>query len=140
MADVAFTSGLDLWSGFTSDTVKALLVQSTYTAANRDHVYVDDIVPATYEVSVVGYSRPTLGTKTRTVDTTLDRITYTCADPAFGSLTAGQTVGGMIVYKFVTNDADSLLLGYYDFTDTATAGAAFTVNISTSGLYYVDQA
>lgn len=139
MADLLYNRGLDVWSTFTSDTVKALLLKTGYTP-NKDHDYVDDLTPASYEITVAGYSRPTLGSKTRTIDDTNDRITYDAADPSFGTLTAGETVVAMVVYKFVTNDADSILLGYYDLADTATAGLAFTVELSASGLYYVDAA
>jgi hypothetical protein len=139
MADLLYNRGLDVWSTFTSDTVRALLLKTGYTP-NVDHDFVADLTVASYEITVAGYSRQTLGTKTRTIDDTNNRITYDCADPAFGTLTAGETVVAMVVYKFVTNDADSILLGYYDLVDTATAGLAFTVELSSSGLCYLDQA
>lgn len=125
--------GLDLLSGWASATIKALLVTTSY-AFNPATQYVSSVVAA--EVTVAGYSRQTLTTCARTVDTTAHRIKYTADDPGFGTLTAGETIGGLIVYKFVTTDANSLLIGYLPLTPTATAGAAVDVAFSSDGVFY----
>ena len=138
MADIAYNAGLDVMSGFVAGTFRFLLLKNG-VGADPDLVYVDDLTPGTNEITVSGYSRQTAGTKSRTVDNTLNRITYDCDDPAFGTLVAGETVTGMVLYEFVTNDADSILVAYYDLTDAATAGTAFTVVLASTGCYYVDQ-
>lgn len=138
MADGLYNRGLDEFKTWTTDTFRFLLLKTGYTF-NKDHDFVADLTPASFEITVAGYSRQTAGTKTRTIDDTNDRITYDCADPAFGTLTAGETVVAMVLYRFVTNDADSILIGYYDIADSATNGAAFTVVMGANGAAYVDQ-
>jgi hypothetical protein len=139
VADLLYNRGADELTAFTTSTYKFLLLKGSGYTPNKDHDYVADLTPASNEVTVAGYARVTAATKTRTIDDTNDRITYDCDDPAFGSLTAGQTVSAMVLYRFVTNDADSILIAYYDLADTATNGSAFTVQLSTAGVAYVDQ-
>lgn len=139
MADLLYNRGADELATFTTSTYKFLLLKGSGYTPDRDHDYVADLTPASNEVTVGGYARVTASTKTRTIDDTLDRITYDCDDPAFGTLVAGETVSAMVLFRFVTNDADSILVAYYDLTDTATNGTAFTVQLSTAGVAYVDQ-
>lgn len=143
MADLIYDYGLDEWRNFTSDTVKALIVTSGYTPS-RAHHFVADVTPGSNELVVGSYARLTLTTKARTVDTTNHRVRYSCDDLAFGSLAAGATAAAIIVFKQVTNDADSILLALLDIADTATNGQPFTYNLGTvSGdraLHYIDQA
>lgn len=140
MADGAYNRGLDELATWTTGTFKFLLLKGSGYTFNKDHDFVADLTPGSNEVTVAGYSRQTAGTKTRTIDDTNDRITYDCADPSFGTLTAGETVSAMVLYREVTNDADSILVGYYDLVDTPTAGAPFPVTIGTNGVAYVDAA
>lgn len=139
MADNLYTRGLDEWAALTTNTYKVLLLKgSGYTFA-KAHDFVADLTPASNEVTSAGYSRQTLGSKTRTLDDTLDRITYDAADPNFGTITTGQTVSVMVLFRFVTNDADSILMGYYDLTDVDTAAVVpFVVTLGTAGLTYLD--
>lgn len=132
MASDLYDNGLDLLATWTTDTEKALLVTNAYVFSAAHH-FVSDI---TNELTVGGYTRQTLGSKTRTVDGTNHLIGYTAANPAFGTLTAGETIGGMVVYKFVTVDADSILIGFIDLTDTATSGVAISVSPGTNGFFY----
>lgn len=140
MADGIYNRGLDELAAFTTSTYKFLLLKGSGYTFNKDHDFVSDLTVASNEVTVAGYSRQTAGTKTRTIDDTLDRITYDAADPSFGTLTAGETVSAMVLYRFVTVDGDSILIGYYDLTDTATNGTAFAVVLATTGLLYTDSA
>lgn len=140
MADGLYNRGLDELAPFTTSTYRFLLLKGAGYTFNKDHDFVADLTPGSNEVTVAGYARPTAGTKTRTVDDTNDRITYDCADPNFGTTVAGETVSAMVFYRFVTNDADSILIGYYDLADTATSGVPFIVTVGTAGLVYVDAA
>lgn len=140
MADVLYTRGIPEWSELTTGTYRFLLLKGSGYTPNKDHDFVSDLVPASNEVTVSGYSRQTLASPTETFDDTNDRTVYDCADPSFGTLVAGETVSAMVLYRFVTNDADSILMAYYDLTDTPTAGTAFPVAINSSGLVYFDQA
>ncbi len=141
MADILFDYGLDVWGGWTTDTIQWLCLKGSGYTPNKAHNFVSDLTPASNEVGGgLGYARVTAGGKSRTVNTTTHRIIYDCNDPAFGSITAGQNITGLVVYKFITNDAASILLAYFDIADTVTTGAAFTPTLSASGVHYIDQA
>lgn len=130
-----FSSGLDVLGGgsFVADTYKFLLTEGyTYDAAD---VFVADLTPGTVEIAGAGYARVTLANKVRTVGATT--ITYdNTVDPSFGSIAAGETATGLVLFKFVTNDADSLLVAHYPMSK-ATNGSAFVVVLSSSGLVVV---
>jgi hypothetical protein len=94
---------------------------------NADDNFVADITPGTNELSVAGYARVTLTTKSVTEDDTNDFAYMDADDVAFGALTAGQTITWAYLLEFVTNDADSFLEAAYDVTDTPTNGGAITI-------------
>lgn len=138
MTTTVYNTGLDLLAPWTTSTYRFLLLNDAGYAPNKDDDFVATLVPGTNEISVAGYSRQTAATKTRTVSDSLDRIVYDCDDPNFGTLTAGQNVTAMVLFKFVTNDADSPLICYYPIGPVATAGVPFPVQIPASGVAYVD--
>lgn len=140
MASITYNKGaFQIQSGtlvYTTDTIKAMLVQSSYTP-NKDHNFVSDVVAS--EISVSGYSRQTLASKTLTEDDTNDRVVYDAADPAFGSLAAGQTIGGVVIFKDTGADGTSPLIFFNDTADTATNGNTVTFQIDAAGLGYTQQ-
>lgn len=140
MAVTVYTRGMRELSGFTSNTFKALLIKGSGYTPDPDHDYVADLVPASNEVSGAGYSRATLGTKSENIDDANDRIVYSCANPNFGNIAAGETVTGMVVFREVTNDSDSILIACYTFTGVG-AGAVnpFIVTVPADGLLYQTQ-
>lgn len=106
------TSGIN----FASDTLRCLLLRSTgsYTF-NKDHDYVSDILSAgAVEISVSSYARQTLTGVTSTLDDTGDRSIVGADTISFGSLETGQSVSGIIIYKFITNDAASIPIMHID--------------------------
>lgn len=115
---------------FGSDTIKARLVASSVTPTKDD-------------TSMTGYtaigSDQTLGSKTITNDTTNDRTVYDAADPTWSAVASGSTVGWIVVYKFVSNDAGSMPLFVVDVTDTPTNGSDIVWTISASGIGYTAQ-
>ncbi len=124
---------LDLQSNvivYASDTIKARLVPSSVTP-DKDNTVMTGL-------TAIGTDQ-TLGTKTRTEDTTNDRIVYSAANPTWTAVAAGSTIGWCIVYKFVTNDADSVPMFVIDLTDTATNGSDITVQFNASGIAYTQQ-
>lgn len=139
MAVTVFNEGLDLLATWGSDTFRFLLLKGSGYVVNRDDNFVSALVPASNEVNAAGYSRQTAGAKTRTVDDTLNRITYDCADPSFGTIVAGNTITGMVLYKFVTVDADSPLIAHYPLGSIASAGLPFPVAIAATGVAYNTQ-
>lgn len=149
MANIIFNAGLrDLLKNsktFDSATYKALLVRSTSTySPNKDDDTISGLTGLT-EISVASYARQSITTPTITEVDGSDLVKVDCDDVAFGSLESGQTVKAVIIYRHVTNDADSIPLLYID-TDSgsllprALGGGAFTVQINASGLLTFAQA
>jgi hypothetical protein len=136
MADLLYDYGLDEWREWDSGTYTWLALKSTYTPS-RTHHFIADVVAD--EVTVAGYSRSPVSAPTRTVDTTLHRITYNCDDPNFGEPVAGETVGYVALAREVTDDADSVMLALYDISDFATNGGEIVPVVAATGVHYVDQ-
>lgn len=148
MADAFYNRGKFLIASggsnlnFASDTIKYLLVTSSYTF-NADHNFVSDV--SANELSVSGYvggfagaGRQTLGSKAVTEDDTNDRAAVDAADPAVhSSLAAGATIGGLVFYKSVTSDSDSPLLFFLDPPDIPTNGFNVQFQFGANGLYLV---
>jgi len=127
------TQALDLGS---ETDIRVLLLKTGYTP-DKDHVYVSALTPASYEITVGGYSRGVLTTTTISKDDSTDRVKYTAANYAFGALATGETIVAAVVYKFITSDAASPLIAYCDFTDTPSNGSTFTVNWHADGIFYI---
>lgn len=117
---------------FASDTIKVMLVKSTYTF-NADH---DSLSDVSGEVTVSGYARQTLANKTITLDDTNDRVKIDGDDPSFASLAAGETAVAAIVYKDTGLASTDIPIVYIDITDTATNGGTIVVNFHADGIFY----
>lgn len=125
-----------------TDTIKAMLVDSTYVG-NRDDDFVDDGSandPQSHEVSGTGYTggfggagRKTLASKTLTEDDANDRAAFDAADTVWTGLTVG-TIGGVVLIKEITNDAASLIIAFLDATDLVTNGGDVTAVWAAAGL------
>jgi len=82
----------------------------------------------------------TLATKTKTKDTTNDRIVYSAAALTWTAVAGGSTVGNVAIFKFVTNDAGSTPIAVIDVTDVATNGGDLTLTAdATNGFFYTQQ-
>ena len=123
------TAGVNLASA----DLRVLLVKDTY-AFNPDHNFVADVVAGALEISAAGYSRQTLANKTVTEDDANDFAYLDADDPAFGSIAAGQTVGGMVLFIHTGSDATAQLVAFYDLADTLTNGLALSVAFATPAL------
>lgn len=134
MADVLYNRGLSEWGdNFTGGTIKALLVQNTYVP-DPDHDFVASV--ASDEVADASYARKTLASKTETVDDVNNRVKFDCADIVWTALAGGDTVSAVVIYLEVTNDADSILLAYYDVPNQVTSGTDYTFAPHADGLAY----
>jgi len=108
-----------------ADQVDCLLLRAdgvtpTYVSS---HEFVSDMLghAQNTEISVGGYSRVTsLGGKS--VTETLGFANGLIAKAVFTSLAAGQDVGAAVLYRFITNDAASPLIAFFNVADTATNG------------------
>lgn len=100
-------------------TWRVLLATSSYAINIDSHVFVSAV---TNELSGGNYVRKDL-TNTRTVDNTNDRCDYLSDNVTWTAVTAAAGAPAFaIVYKFVTNDADSLLICQLDAVATFNGG------------------
>lgn len=113
-----------------SDTIKARLVVSSVT-------------PARHDTSISGYTAigtdQTLTSKTSVKDTALDRAVLSAANPVFASPGVGNSIGTVVIYKFVTDDAHSIPLFCLELPVTVTDGTAVLIAIANTGLCYAQQ-
>lgn len=115
--------------------LRVLLVQTTYVF-NEDHLWVDDGTandPASHEVSVTGYARQTLTTETVTRDDTNDKVNFTADNPSFTSLAAGQTIGGLVLYRNTGADGTSPLIAFFSLPNIATNGGDLPITLTSAG-------
>lgn len=116
-----FNIGLDSLTGIASADLRWLMLKDSGYVFNRDDDFVDDLDPASNEITVAGYSRINLTGGTRTVDDTANQITYSADSPDFGTLAGGENATDIVLYEFVTDDSDSTLIAMFSFTSTDTA-------------------
>jgi hypothetical protein len=142
MASNVFTNGATKINRgdilFLTHDIKVLLLKGSGYTPDKDHDTLTDLVLASNEVTVAGYSRKTLASKTITTDDTNDRTVFDAADVSWASLAAGETVSAAVVfYDPGTGDANCVPIAYIDLTDTPLNGGAFDISWSSSGLFYL---
>lgn len=99
---------------WTTDDIRCLLVTSSYTPNQDTHEFVSDI---TNELSGGNYVRKTLANKTAAEDDASDRVDLGADNVTWTALEAvAGTPAYAIIYKHVTVDADSQLIGWIEFT------------------------
>lgn len=116
---------------FLSDTIKVALLMTNTTAdtQNSGVTYVGDITTLD-ECDATGYSRKTLGSKAINVDNGNNRAEFDGADASFTGLSGNATrsIQGALIYKHVTNDADSPVICFIDFASDV-AGTATQIDV-----------
>jgi len=120
---------------FDTDVLKIMLVQAAYVADN-DNVFIEEGVDDAneHELTVTGYTPGFggAGRKTATVTAEKDdgnnRAELDIADLTWTALGTGETIAGAILIKEITNDLASLLLAYFDVTNTPTNGGDVTLD------------
>jgi hypothetical protein len=116
-----------------TDTIKAMLVTSTYAPNIDTHAFRSDV---TNEVVGTGYTAggAALTTKTVTQDNTNDRAVFDADDVVWAAATI--TARAAVLYKSRGGLASAdELIGYWDFgADITSTAAAFTVQWNASGI------
>lgn len=126
-----FVTGALDWD---TDDIRCLLVTSSYTF-DADHATVSAI---TNELSGTGYSRQSMTCSAPTIDTGNDQVECDASDTTFASLNADNgTIAAAVVFKFVTNDADSIPIAYVDGVDVVTNGSDVIVQWGSEGVFKV---
>lgn len=115
-----------------SDTIKARLC--TAGTFNKDDTSM------TGKTAATGSTDLTLSGKTRTKNTTDDRIVYDSDDLAWTGLGDTGSAVQIAIFKFVTDDAGSTPICYIDITDQALTGAtSANYTVPSTGLFYLQQ-
>lgn len=127
MADITFDTYLDhvakATAVWTTDTVKGMLVDAqTWTPSEGDGFVATILSAGAVEVTAVGYARQTIGGKTETLDGVGHRGLLDGNLLDFGAMAAGSNYTHLVLFKFVTNDADSWLICAFDLGALTTNG------------------
>lgn len=136
MADVVYNifkkslmnGGIDL----DTDTIKVMLVTSTYTPDQDAHI---DRADVTNEVTGTGYTTggAEITSKTVTQDDTDNEGVFDGADVVWASSTI--TARGAVIYKSTGVAANDLLICYLDFgTDKVSTAGDFTLQWGAEGI------
>ncbi len=142
MASAWYNKGkFDVLNGSTvllASGIKCMLVNSAYSFVDT-HNFVSDV--SANEISVTNYTggfagsgRKLLTAKTVTEDDTNDLAYFDAADLTWTALGAGATIGGAILIRELTTDANSVVLAFMDLTDTATNGGDITISWNAAGI------
>jgi hypothetical protein len=120
-------AGTITWS---TDTIKARLSRTTETVARTATVMTGIGLSAT-DTAVSGATGPTL-------NGTDHRNEYACSNIAFASVAAGAEIDKLVLFKFVTNDADSIPIAVVSIT-AQTPGSTVTITADMSNkAFYLD--
>ena len=121
----------------------ALYDDSTAFSFDPDiHQFVSDVLDGgttAQEPSDASYSRQSLANQTTSADDTADSGVFDADDVTFGSLSTTNQIQGVIIFKQVTDDTDSPIVGVIDDADDSdlpaeTNGTDFVIEWSANGV------
>lgn len=150
MADLTYNLArrklLDGTLDLTSDTIKVMLVTSSYVA-DKDNDFVDEggaNDPVDHELSGTGYvagyggaGRKTLSNKAFETDDTNDRGEFDdTVDVTWSSINAGTAAAAIIFRAGTADDTDALLIAYIDSGGfpIVTNGGDLTISWNAEGI------
>jgi len=116
-------AGTIVWG---TGTYKARLVKSSVTP-DKDNAVMTGLT------AVAGTTDQTLTSLSKVKDNANDRVLYKAANPTWAAVAAGDTAGWVVIFKFGTNDADSVPIAVHDITDTPGNGGDITYDFPTVG-------
>ena len=124
MSAFLFPNGVDkVVRDWTGDTFEWALLTSAWSPNPSFEQWVADV--SANELTDASYARQALTgavvniTLPTLPDGTGGGIAYDCDDPAFGVLSGGEVAAWLLLYRLVTNDADSELVAAYPCAYTA---------------------
>jgi hypothetical protein len=132
----AFNKEID----FDTDTIKVMLLTSSYTPNQDTHDYLDDVVAN--EVSGTGYTAggATLANKTVTYDSATNTCILDADDTTWSSSTITARYAVIYDASPATN-ATRPLIGYVDFTsDQSSNAGSFTLTWDATGIVRITSA
>jgi hypothetical protein len=139
MASGAYQNGISKILDGTIDldtaVLKIMLLKSTYTY-DPDHAAVSSLTEITGVANYTG-GFGGAGRKTATVaislDNTNNKVIVTFTDLTWTALGTGDTIGGAALVREITNDAGSIPVVFFDFTDIPTNGGDVTLDFAAAG-------
>ena len=147
MADLVFnnsmldsvTGDLNLTEG--QDDIRVALVMTNTTADTEEETTFVDQFSTLDEMDGANYARKTLASQAVTIDATNDRIEFDFEDLTWTSLGNGtRAIQGILIFRFVTNDAASVPIAFVEFSATQNPGGSnFTVTIDAEGAIQIAQ-
>jgi hypothetical protein len=127
MADLTYTNfshGLSTavynWPTAAGQTYRVLLATTSYVPDQDNHIFVSSV---TNELSGGGYVRKDITNRTASKDNANNRTDWLADCPTWTAITG--TWRWAVVYKLVTNDADSLLIRAIDLTAVTSSGGDY---------------
>lgn len=127
------SGGIDL----DTDDIRVALCMTNTTAdtENDGDSYVGDLTTLD-EMDGANYVRKQLANEAVNLDDPNDRAEFDADDVTWSSLGAGtRSMAGALIYKHVTNDADSPLIAWVEFAAPVTAdGSNFTIQWNAEGI------
>jgi hypothetical protein len=121
---------IDLDTG--GDDIRAILVMTNTTAdtENSAMVYVGDLTTLD-ECDATGYSRQALAGEVVNKDDPNSRAEFDANNISFSGLGGDATRGyqGVVLYKHVTNDADSPLVAFIEFDNQPLSKEATQIDV-----------
>lgn len=124
--------------------VRAALVMSNTTAdTEKDGIDFMDDFATLDECDDSGYARVALGSEASNVDNTNDRAEFDASDISFAGLSGNATRNavGVVIYKHVTNDTDSVPIAFIEFSaPVANTSTQIDVSWNAEGILQAAQA
>lgn len=125
---------------WTSDTIHCILLKGNGTPLKTNATVGDALGEANVdECDATNYVRKTLANKA--VTTTGNKTLFDADNPVWTALggASNNTITGVLIFKFVTNDAASIPLAYIDVADLVTNGGQVTyTKDATNKMFYLD--
>jgi hypothetical protein len=119
-------------------TIQMLLLDDAGSYAfDADDNVVNDLTPGTNESSGTGYARKTISGRSVTQDDTNDWAKCDATDPATYTGADFGDVQAAVIYLFVTDDSDHILICYLDGPDfpITTNGGDLTLQFNSDGVF-----
>jgi hypothetical protein len=127
----AIADGTITWA---TSTVKALIVDSTYTF-NDNHVFVSSVTNEVTNSLGTGYARKTLTGKTVTVVQADDRVVFDASDVIYTAVETNETWDAVILYLDSGSDATSKLIAYIEIDALVTNGSDASIVWASTGIF-----
>lgn len=133
MSATLFPTGMDkAFTDWTGDTYEWGLFLATLTPDPTTQVFLASITAD--ELTDASYARVPFSTPVKTIGLTgTGSIFYTCDGPNFGVIAGGEVAAWLVLYRFVTNDADSELVAALPCAYTADGLATALFVLPSSG-------